>query len=82
MGNRHVVGAFLRRTWQRWSNDLAGVPNILTRLSSTRQRPVEFVPLDYCCAVAIDTRQRLSRLRADPYFSQESIMTTLYLSSS
>jgi hypothetical protein len=26
MGDRHVVGVFLRRTWQRWSNDMASLP--------------------------------------------------------
>jgi hypothetical protein len=40
----------------------------LTRLSSPRQLPVAIVPLDYRCAVAIDTRQRLSCSHAGPYF--------------
>jgi hypothetical protein len=47
---------------------MAWHPSNLTRLSSPRQLPVAIVPLDYRCAVAIDTRQRLSCSHAGPYF--------------
>src|SRR5258708_34951030 len=46
MGDRHVVGVGLRRTWQRSSNGLLGERILLTRSSSTRQRSVAIVPLD------------------------------------